>query len=415
MVVPWQVITAIIAPSLAMVGIGAALLRMSPPAFRGGRGWFLLAALWTMAGSAAAILGTSRSRPAVIVLLVIVVAIAALLIRGLRWVDSRERRNALDHQIIKRTTNDEEVCEEIKVLSGRLVEWFGKRIEGNEQVIDAAIRQLELDIGAVRSDQALTQAIRDFSHFCGLFLEDHAKLFGHQRVDRRKEVFGYYQALERERRRFLSGIDAESPPPPPDVALDFDSPGPFLLRTANADAYDVEFETLSTGRSVRDYSDARDPEPPKLPGRGIVTGAIVTLPTEAMFPVVPTIRTADNPRVITPTVRYTVIGPYRFESPLTIMNYLAEKFRQRQNDELRDLNEEAKVRGMTGPEYAQRLDTLNRPIEDKIIMRYADRPKRVTSRRSWRRVEILHYDPPTADKEARAYIRHEGEPHEIHH
>ena len=121
-----------------------------------------------------------------------------------------------DHETRRLTINhdgplsaNKDVCDEIKVLSGRLVEWLGARTEGGKHDVDDAIRRLDLTIGAVQGDPALAQAIRDFSHFAVLFLEDRERFRGYERRERADELRGRYDALERERKRFCSGI----PPP----------------------------------------------------------------------------------------------------------------------------------------------------------------------------------------------------------
>jgi hypothetical protein len=90
-VVPWQVITGIVGPSLAMVGIGGSMLRMPAlPAFGAARVWFYAAAAWTMITSAIGFSATSRSAPYVAFLVTVELATIILLVKGLRWISSRE-------------------------------------------------------------------------------------------------------------------------------------------------------------------------------------------------------------------------------------------------------------------------------------------------------------------------------------
>ena len=94
-VVPWQVIAGIIGPSLAMVAMGGSMLRMPlHPAFGAARSWFYAAAAWTMVTSAIGFSATSRSVPYVTLLAVVEIATVAVLVIGLRWVNSREKLHA---------------------------------------------------------------------------------------------------------------------------------------------------------------------------------------------------------------------------------------------------------------------------------------------------------------------------------
>lgn len=91
----WQIVAGIIGPSLTILGIGLVMLRLSPPDFSAGRGCFRVAALWAMAATAFAYVTTpDKTLPGAGILVVVEGAVVALLIFGLRWMESRERLHA---------------------------------------------------------------------------------------------------------------------------------------------------------------------------------------------------------------------------------------------------------------------------------------------------------------------------------
>jgi hypothetical protein len=186
----------------------------------------------------------------------------------------------------------------------------------------------------------------------------------------------------------------------PDVSLDLVLPSSLVLTASGADAFDVEIASISTGDSVRDYLDAFH-----VPGRGKVTGAIVTKATEATFPMTPLVRVGES-KEVAPTILDSLFG--RELGPLTIVQYLTRKMQQRRNDEMRELTEEANPKPMPRDKYEQRFKRLDRAIEERLSVTYCDKPARVKGRSCWRKIETLYYDPrqipPTL------YIRHAGEP-----
>src|SRR5437016_352575 len=108
MVVPWPIVAGIVGPTLAMVGIGVGVLRMSPPDFSAGRGWFWGSALWMMLASVAAYLTTTPSSRNALILCAFELAVAWVLVRGLRWVNYRERLHSPSRRaVVKQTAKPE--------------------------------------------------------------------------------------------------------------------------------------------------------------------------------------------------------------------------------------------------------------------------------------------------------------------
>lgn len=100
------------------------------------------------------------------------------------------------------TSARHEACIELERDAGLLVERLTShaRLESDEQVLWATIKRFEHNIGLVRRDQRLTQAVRDFAHQCKIILSEKGMFQRppHERLAELAELRGHFDTFVRE-------------------------------------------------------------------------------------------------------------------------------------------------------------------------------------------------------------------------
>jgi hypothetical protein len=102
----------------------------------------------------------------------------------------------------------QEACVELERDAGYLVERLSSwaRLEADEQVLWATVKRFESNVGLVRRDQRLTQAVRDFAHQCMILLSDKGMFdLPQQRPAELRELRAFFDAFILEVDRFASG------------------------------------------------------------------------------------------------------------------------------------------------------------------------------------------------------------------
>ena len=98
-----------------------------------------------------------------------------------------------------------EACVAVEREAGALVERLCShaRFENEKEALWATVKLIEDNIGLLRRDQALTQAIRDFAHQCKILIHDNG-IFDRprERMSELDELRGYFQKLVDELDRF---------------------------------------------------------------------------------------------------------------------------------------------------------------------------------------------------------------------
>lgn len=162
--------------------------------------------------------------------------------------------NTVGSATVVLSTHDarKEACVELERDAGFLVERVGswQRIGSDAQVISATIARFEGNIGLVRRDSALTQAVRDFAHQCKIILSEDG-MFGNprERMAETSALRGYFDA-------FIRAIDAFMVQPKPAPAA---QPSPEL----------APFFTLVSGSfsaGVLDFHIRNDADPVTVVG-----------------------------------------------------------------------------------------------------------------------------------------------------
>lgn len=158
-----------------------------------------------------------------------------------------------------------EACIELERDAGFLVERLTShaRLEPDEQMLSATIKRFEANIGLVRRDLRLTQAVRDFAHECKIVLSDQG-LFDRpaQRITELQELRSYFDAFVSEIDRFAFG-NAQSAPRVASVesAPFFSLVGgsfsagvmDFQVRNDGAPVTVLAFETSTPGCRIRQW------------------------------------------------------------------------------------------------------------------------------------------------------------------
>lgn len=145
----------------------------------------------------------------------------------------------------------QEACIELERDAGFLVERLTShaRLEPDEQMLWATIKRFEENIGLVRRDQRLTQAIRDFAHQGKIILSDKG-MFDRpprERLAELKELRDYFDAFVVEIDRFGSGGQQ----PPVGTSISRADTAPFFsLVSGSFSAGVMDFHVRNDGQPV---------------------------------------------------------------------------------------------------------------------------------------------------------------------
>lgn len=110
--------------------------------------------------------------------------------------------------VLPATSARQEACIELERDGGLLVERLTShaRLEPDEQMLWATIKRFEDNIGLVRRDQRLTQAVRDFAHQCEIILSEKGMFLRppQDRLAELAELRGYFDTFVHEVDRFAA-------------------------------------------------------------------------------------------------------------------------------------------------------------------------------------------------------------------
>ncbi len=146
----------------------------------------------------------------------------------------------------------QEACIELERDAGVLVERLTShgRLESDEQMLWATIKRFEDNIGLVRRDQGLTQAIRDFAHQCKIILSEKG-MFDRppqERLAELAELRGHFDAFVSEIDRFVT--DGQQPAASRVSASRLETAPFFSLMSGSFSAGVMDFHVRNDGQPV---------------------------------------------------------------------------------------------------------------------------------------------------------------------